>query len=53
MIVGCLIAFVATIGSAVAKSYSGYMAARFFQGWGVGPASSGQIRLNAHGINLR
>lgn len=45
MIVGCLIAFVATIGSAVAKSYSGYMTARFFQGWGVGPASSVGLQM--------
>jgi MFS family permease len=40
MIVGCFIAFIATIGSAVANNYGGYMAARFFQGWGVGPAST-------------
>ncbi|KAG8928706.1 hypothetical protein FRC02_006581 [Tulasnella sp. 418] len=45
MIIGCLIAFISTIGSAVAKSYSGYMAARFFQGWGVGPASSVGLQI--------
>lgn len=40
MIVGCLVAFVASIGSALATNYSGYMAARFMQGWGAGPAST-------------
>lgn len=40
MISGCFVAFIATIGSAVSKSYSAYMVARFLQGWGVGPASS-------------
>lgn len=40
MIVGVTIAFVSCIGAAVATSYGGYMAARFFQGWGVGPAST-------------
>jgi MFS family permease len=40
MIVACLVAFVASVGSAVAKNYSGYMAARFLQGWGAGPAST-------------
>ncbi|KAL2865160.1 putative MFS transporter [Aspergillus lucknowensis] len=39
-VVGTLIAFVSTIGAAVADSYGGYMAARFFQGFGVSPASS-------------
>ncbi|KAL3460324.1 major facilitator superfamily domain-containing protein [Aspergillus heterothallicus] len=39
-LVGTLIALVATIGAAVADSYGGYMAARFFQGFGVAPASS-------------
>jgi hypothetical protein len=37
---GTLIALVATIGAAVADGYAGYMAARFFQGFGVAPASS-------------
>ncbi|KAG8898196.1 hypothetical protein FRB99_007606 [Tulasnella sp. 403] len=45
MIFGCLVAFVATIASAVAKSYSGYMVARFLQGWGVGPASSVGLQM--------
>jgi len=40
LIIGTTIALVATIGSAVAKDYSGYMAARFFQGLGVAPAST-------------
>ena len=40
LIIGTTIALVATIGSAVAKNYSGYMAARFFQGLGVAPAST-------------
>ncbi|KAJ0425378.1 major facilitator superfamily domain-containing protein [Aspergillus carlsbadensis] len=39
-LVGTLIALVATIGAAVADGYGGYMAARFFQGFGVAPASS-------------
>ncbi|KAI4161971.1 MAG: hypothetical protein LQ342_004419 [Letrouitia transgressa] len=37
---GTLIAFVSTIGAAVAKDYSNYMAARFFQGFGASPAST-------------
>lgn len=37
---GTLVAFVSTIGAAVAKDYSNYMAARFFQGFGVSPAST-------------
>lgn len=39
-LVGTAIAFAATIGCAVANTYSGYMAARFFQGLGVSPAST-------------
>ena len=39
-IVGTAIALVSTIGVAVADQYGGYMAARFFQGLGVSPASS-------------
>ncbi|KAG8972810.1 hypothetical protein FRC05_009532 [Tulasnella sp. 425] len=45
MIIGCFVAFISTIGSAVTKTYSGYMAARFFQGWGVGPASSVGLQM--------
>lgn len=33
-------AFIATIGSAVAPTYERYMAARFFQGFGVSPAAT-------------
>lgn len=39
-ITGTVIALVSTIGVAVAGSYSGYMAARFFQGFGVSPAAT-------------
>ncbi|KAF4314309.1 putative mfs transporter protein [Botryosphaeria dothidea] len=39
-IVGTVIAFAATIGAAKAPNYGGYMAARFFQGLGVAPAST-------------
>ncbi|KAL4930899.1 putative MFS transporter [Aspergillus undulatus] len=37
---GTTIALVSTVGAAVARSYGGYMAARFFQGWGVSPGGS-------------
>lgn len=40
IILGTTIAFVATIGAALAPTYSGYMAARFFQGLGVSPAAN-------------
>lgn len=48
MITGVLIAFVSCIGAARANTYGGYMAARFFQGWGAGPASTVglQVRLS-------
>lgn len=39
-ILGTIMAFIATIGSAVAPTYEGYMAARFFQGFGVSPAAT-------------
>ncbi|CAI7620479.1 unnamed protein product [Penicillium bialowiezense] len=39
-IVGTTISLISTIGAAVADTYSGYMAARFFQGFGVSPAST-------------
>ncbi|KAE8350690.1 major facilitator superfamily domain-containing protein [Aspergillus coremiiformis] len=39
-IIGTIIALVATAGAAVATTYGGYMAARFFQGFGVSPAST-------------
>ncbi|KAF3384880.1 Protein HOL1, partial [Penicillium rolfsii] len=39
-LIGTIIALVSTVGAAVADNYSGYMAARFFQGFGVSPAST-------------
>ncbi|KAJ5219446.1 Major facilitator superfamily domain general substrate transporter [Penicillium cinerascens] len=39
-LIGTTIALVSTIGAAVADTYAGYMAARFFQGFGVSPAST-------------
>lgn len=39
-LVGTTMAFASTIGAAKAPDYSGYMAARFFQGLGVSPAST-------------
>ncbi|KAK5060151.1 hypothetical protein LTR84_010035 [Exophiala bonariae] len=39
-ILGTLMAFAATVGAAKASDYGGYMAARFFQGLGVSPAST-------------
>ncbi|PGH16212.1 hypothetical protein AJ79_01981 [Helicocarpus griseus UAMH5409] len=39
-IIGTIIALVATIGAAVASNYGGYMAARFFQGFGVSPGAT-------------
>ncbi|KAL3470692.1 major facilitator superfamily domain-containing protein [Aspergillus californicus] len=39
-VAGTFIALISTIGAAVADNYGGYMAARFFQGFGVSPASS-------------
>lgn len=40
IILGTIMALAATIGAALAPTYSGYMAARFFQGLGVSPASN-------------
>jgi multidrug resistance protein len=40
IIFGTVIALASTIGAALAPNYSGYMAARFFQGLGVSPASN-------------
>ncbi|KAL8881424.1 MAG: hypothetical protein Q9198_001376 [Flavoplaca austrocitrina] len=37
---GTLIAFAATLGAGGANNYEGYMAARFFQGFGVSPGST-------------
>jgi MFS family permease len=39
-LLGTIIALVASIGAAKAPSYGGYMAARFFQGFGVSPAAT-------------
>ncbi|KAL0638301.1 hypothetical protein Q9L58_002603 [Maublancomyces gigas] len=40
IIIGTVVALLATIGSAVAPDYAGYMTARFFQGFGVSPAAT-------------
>jgi multidrug resistance protein len=40
IILGTAMALAATVGAALAPTYSGYMAARFFQGLGVSPASN-------------
>ncbi|KAM3424476.1 hypothetical protein BST61_g6480 [Cercospora zeina] len=40
MIIGTVMAIIATIGAAKAGKYSGYMAARFFQGLGCSPAAT-------------
>ncbi|KAF8681628.1 mfs general substrate transporter [Rhizoctonia solani] len=40
MILGCLVATLASLGVALETTYKGYMAFRFLQGWGVGPAST-------------
>ncbi|EXV01499.1 MFS transporter [Metarhizium robertsii] len=40
IILGTAMALAATVGAALAPNYSGYMAARFFQGLGVSPASN-------------
>lgn len=39
-IIGTIIALASTVGAALAPNYGGYMAARFFQGLGVGPAAT-------------
>jgi MFS family permease len=44
-ILGCTLAFAATIGSALAPTYAGYMVTRFLQGWGVGPASTVGLQM--------
>jgi MFS family permease len=45
MILGCLVAFCASVGVALERNYSGYMAFRFLQGWGVGPASTVGLQM--------
>ncbi|KAF1972471.1 major facilitator superfamily transporter [Bimuria novae-zelandiae CBS 107.79] len=37
---GTVVALAASIGAALAPTYNGYMAARFFQGFGVSPAAT-------------
>lgn len=39
-LIGTVIALGSTIGAALADTYGGYMAARFFQGFGVSPAAT-------------
>lgn len=39
-ITGTLIALASTVGAATASTYNAYMAARFFQGFGVSPAAT-------------
>ena len=39
-IIGTVIALASTIGAAYAPTFTGYMAARFFQGFGVSPAAT-------------
>lgn len=39
-IIGTIISLASTIGAGGAKDYGGYMAARFFQGFGVSPAAT-------------
>ncbi|KAJ4351146.1 uncharacterized protein N0V89_006485 [Didymosphaeria variabile] len=39
-ICGTVVAMAASIGAALAPNYGGYMAARFFQGFGVSPAAT-------------
>lgn len=46
MIIGVFIAFISCVGAAVTKTYGGYMTARFFQGWGVGPASTVGLQVS-------
>jgi MFS family permease len=46
MILGVSIAFLASMGCAVTKTYAGYMVSRFLQGWGVGPASTVGLQVS-------
>ena len=39
-IIGTLIALISSVGAAIANNYGGYMAARFFQGFGVSPGAT-------------
>ena len=51
-VIGTMIALSATFGTAVAKTYPIYMAARFFQGLGASPGGSvGMAIINEYAIN--
>lgn len=52
-LVGTVISLVSTIGAAVADTYSGYMAARFFQGFGVSPASTVGMAVGKSKLSTR
>ncbi|CAE6486768.1 unnamed protein product [Rhizoctonia solani] len=45
MILGCLVATLASLGVSLETTYRGYMAFRFLQGWGVGPASTVGLQM--------
>ncbi|CAE6411749.1 unnamed protein product [Rhizoctonia solani] len=45
MVLGCLVATLASLGVALETTYKGYMAFRFLQGWGVGPASTVGLQM--------
>jgi MFS family permease len=51
-IAGTTIAFVATIGTAVTKNYSAYMAARAFQGFGISPAGTVGMAIIGEQVQL-
>lgn len=52
-LVGTVISLVSTICAAVADTYSGYMAARFFQGFGVSPASTVGMAVGRSKLSTR
>ena len=45
MVLGCLVATLASLGVALETTYKGYMVFRFLQGWGVGPASTVGLQM--------
>jgi MFS family permease len=45
MVLGCLVAMLASLGVALETTYKGYMIFRFLQGWGVGPASTVGLQM--------
>jgi MFS family permease len=51
-ITGTTIALAATIGTAVTKNYSAYMAARAFQGFGVSPAGTVGMAIIGEQVQL-